>query len=64
MVAEILAHFSVDSGVRLLISGLERGESANETQVRTGLSAKEFDAARKRLSRGLEQLFGAKGKIG
>jgi RNA polymerase sigma-70 factor (ECF subfamily) len=55
---DIVRHFQNDTAVRDLISGLQNGETALETQKRCGLSASEFDAARKRFWRGVAQASG------
>lgn len=55
---DIMRHFQDDRAVRDLISGLQMGETALETQKRCGLSANEFDAARKRFWRGVAQASG------
>jgi len=54
----IQARFAGDDKVRAFIEGLQKGETARETQGRTGMTATEYDAARKRFWRGVAELSG------
>jgi RNA polymerase sigma-70 factor (ECF subfamily) len=55
---DFMRYFQSDRAVQDLINGLQMGETALETQKRCGLSASEFDAARKRFWRGVAQASG------
>ena len=55
---DILRYFAEDTQVRELISGLQVGETAMETQKRCGLSPIQYDAARKRFWRGVALVSG------
>lgn len=50
---DIIRYFADDEHVRKLISGLQVGETALETQQRCGLNPSQYDAARKRFWRGI-----------
>lgn len=64
LAVEKISHaFADDISVSQLIAGLMIGESGPETRLRTGLSSKEYDAARKRLSRGMARLNLSFGEI-
>jgi len=53
-------HFELDKPVKELLRGYQLGETAAETMLRTGLSARDYDAARKRFRRGLPGLLETK----
>jgi hypothetical protein len=57
-VGDIYAFFAGDAAVVHLMDGLIAGETASDTQRRTGLSAQSYDAARKRYWRGIAKLNG------
>jgi RNA polymerase sigma-70 factor (ECF subfamily) len=52
--------FAQDAGALALMEGLQRGETALETQHRTGMTPRAYDAARKRFWRGVAALDGDK----
>jgi hypothetical protein len=54
----IRSHFEGDLAVLDLISGIQLGETAKETQLRAGLGSADYDAARKRFWRGIAALNG------
>jgi len=53
--AALVRKLEADKGALAVLSGHERGETAPETIVRTGLTALEYDAARKRFRRIVKQ---------
>jgi RNA polymerase sigma-70 factor (ECF subfamily) len=54
--ARVEVRFRNDPPVLHLMSGLQQGETARETQVRTGLTPAAYDAARKRFWRGIAEM--------
>lgn len=52
----VLARFAGDAEVLGLIQGYRDGESAAETKARTGMDARAYDAARKRLRRTIDRM--------
>lgn len=57
----VFQHFSHDEAVTTLLQAYILGETASETTSRTGLSALDYDAARKRFKRGMDSLLNEKG---
>ncbi len=58
----IYNYFAKDEAVLAFISGIQCGETALETAVRTGLDRQAYDAARKRFDRGIQR-FVCEGKV-
>lgn len=58
LVRRIRERFQGDEKVTALLNGILNGETARETQKRSGMGPTEFDAARKRFWRGLSRLDG------
>lgn len=57
LLGKLEAEFAEDAEVRALLNGLYAGETAPETMKRTGLALAQYDAARKRLRRGVNKLL-------
>jgi DNA-directed RNA polymerase specialized sigma24 family protein len=55
--------FSDDSVALAILTGIAQGHTANEIQRMTGLAKKDFDAAQKRIRRGLLREFGERGQL-
>lgn len=58
----VFARFAGDGDVLALIDGHAEDETTAETRARTGMDAKRYDAARKRLKRTLEKMM-AEGQL-
>lgn len=58
LLRRIRERFQGDEKVAILMDGILAGETARETQIRSGMSSTEYDAARKRFWRGLPSVDG------
>jgi RNA polymerase sigma-70 factor (ECF subfamily) len=57
LLVRIEGQFAADPAVRSYLHGLYVGETAQETMLRTGLGASDYDAARKRFRRAVDKLL-------